>query len=170
MRGEDNALTTVTFMNDGRYLLVEGSEQRCQVRPRADPGVEFGTYEWNSTSGGPLTTQVAEGSETLLTDTNGDWGLSDPQGTMTMVIEGDTALFTESGGDPADSGTTLQRLTVDADTSRSSARRLGLTESVDAAFPLPSSLMTRPVRPMCRRKSARATLAVNLAMKSVAMC
>ena len=98
--GESNALVTVTFMNDGRYLLVENGVPEVG-ETSGGPGVEYGTYEWDSTTG-VLTTQVAEGSETLLTDTNGDWGLSDPQGTMTMVIEGDTATFTESDGDPAD--------------------------------------------------------------------
>ena len=71
---ESNALITVTFMNDGRYLLVENGEPDVG-ETSGGPGVEYGTYEWNSTTG-VLTTQVAEGSETLLTDTNGDWGLS----------------------------------------------------------------------------------------------
>jgi len=110
--GEGNALVTVTFMNDGRYLLVENGVPEVG-ETTGGPGVEFGTYEWNSVTG-VLAAHVAEGSETLLTDTNGDWGFSDPQGTMTMLIEGNTATFTESGGDPADEATVLHRVTADA--------------------------------------------------------
>ena len=95
---ESNALITVTFMNDGRYLLVENGVPDVG-ETSGGPGVEYGTYEWDSTTGA-LTAQVAAGSESLLTDTNGDWGLSHPQGTMTMVITGDTAVFTESGRRP----------------------------------------------------------------------
>jgi len=112
VRGESNALITLTFMNDGRYLLVEDSVPEAGDTS-GQPGVEYGTYEWNSATG-VLTAQVAAGTETFLTDTNGEWGLSDPQGTMTMVISGDTAVIAESGGEPGDEGTLVHRVTADA--------------------------------------------------------
>jgi hypothetical protein len=79
--------TVITFFANGTYLL--GSDG-----PSGDPlgqdGMERGTYTWNSGTGAF--------SATTLVDTNGQWGLSHPQGSVTVAISGNTLTLTDGGG------------------------------------------------------------------------
>ena len=49
------------------------------------PGVEYGTYNWDPATG-ELSVEIANLGEGTLTDTGGDWGLSDAQGVLIAVI------------------------------------------------------------------------------------
>jgi Ca2+-binding RTX toxin-like protein len=71
---------SVTFLADGTYVIAEDAP----LEPTGQPGVEFGSYTWNSASGA-LTTDV-------LVDTNGEWGLSHPP-SATAQVAGDTLTF-----------------------------------------------------------------------------
>jgi hypothetical protein len=79
--------TVITFFSNGTYLL--GSDG-----PAGDPfghdGMERGTYAWNSGTG--AFTAVT------LVDTNGEWGLSHPQGSATVTISGNTLTMTDNSG------------------------------------------------------------------------
>jgi len=73
-------LASITFFADGSYIQGQGG------LPVGDghPGVERGTYSWDSVTGILIATSI-------VTDTNGDWGLSLPHGTLTVT-------FNASGG------------------------------------------------------------------------
>lgn len=75
---------TITFFSDGSYIhgqggLPDGSGQ---------PGVERGTYSWDSVTGALIATSI-------VTDTNGEWGLSHPQGPLnaTFAIDGSLSVL-----------------------------------------------------------------------------
>lgn len=71
---------SITFFADGSYIHGQGGATVGD----GHPGVERGTYSWDSVTGALIAT-------TIVTDTNGDWGLSHPQGTLTVT-------FNASGG------------------------------------------------------------------------
>jgi hypothetical protein len=66
----------LTFMADGTYYHSEESDDE----PDSTTGIERGTYTWNSGTGAL--------SATLLTDTNGDIGLSNPAPSYNFTISG----------------------------------------------------------------------------------
>ncbi len=83
---ESDGSGVVVFMKDGTYYLVEDTENES-----SDPdGFERGTYTWNSESG-VFTASV-------LTDANGEAGLSHPAGSTTVVVAGDTLTYSDSEG------------------------------------------------------------------------
>jgi hypothetical protein len=102
--GEGAELITITFLPDGRYLIAEDGEEEQS----GGPGYEYGTYSWDPVSGAF--------SVEVIADTNGDWGLSHPQGDSYKVVrDGDSFLFTElNGTTPVDETSTLTRLVPDA--------------------------------------------------------
>jgi hypothetical protein len=73
---------TITFFADGSYMLAEDGVTDAD----GQSGMERGTYTWNPTTG------AFTASTTV--DTNGDWGLSHPQGATTMQIVGNTLTVT----------------------------------------------------------------------------
>jgi hypothetical protein len=81
--------TIVSFLANGTYFHAED-----QMSPAFDPsgqnGMERGTFSWNSVSG-------AFSSVTLV-DTNGQWGLSHPQGALTVSVSGNLLTLTDFGG------------------------------------------------------------------------
>ena len=85
----------VTFLDDGHYILGEFDS----TWP-SNAGIEWGTYNWNAGTGELTTTQIG--------DTNGDWGFSHPDGTLTVTINGDTATLLEL--DDLSSAVTAQRV------------------------------------------------------------
>jgi hypothetical protein len=98
-------VTTVTFLNDGHYLLV-------QTDPDADesggPGVEYGTYTWNSTTG--------ELSVKVVKETDGEWGLSHPLGKTIAELKSDgSVLEVHDTEDDVAEVFAMDRLAADAD-------------------------------------------------------
>jgi Ca2+-binding RTX toxin-like protein len=78
-----NRTTVVTFMQDGSFMLAETGVPDAG----GQPGIERGTYSWDPVSGAF--------SVNVITDTNGEWGLSHPAGSMTVQVSGDTLSFTD---------------------------------------------------------------------------
>src|SRR6185369_9469048 len=77
----------VTFFANGTYLFAQDG-------PPGDPfghdGIERGTYTWNQATGAF--------TATALVDTNGEWGLSDPVGSVTVTVSGNTLTYTDDEG------------------------------------------------------------------------
>jgi hypothetical protein len=78
----------LVFLPDGTFLLGQdgyGDEW-------GHPGFERGTYTWNKTTGAF--------SVNVITDTNGEWGLSHPSPgeTFTVHVSGSTLTFSGSSG------------------------------------------------------------------------
>ena len=77
----------ITFFANGTYLMAQDG-------PSGDPtghdGMERGTYTWNAGTGAF--------SATTLVDTNGEWGLSNPQGSQTLTVSGDTLTIDDGTG------------------------------------------------------------------------
>lgn len=76
---------TLSFFADGSYIHGEGPN----LDPNSYPGVERGTYSWNSVTGA-LTVN------SIVTDTGGESGLSNPVGLLTATITANGDLL---GGD-----------------------------------------------------------------------
>jgi hypothetical protein len=64
---------TISFFADGSYIHGQGGSPVFD----GHPGIERGTYSWDSVTGALIATSI-------VTDTNGDWGLSHPQGTLVV--------------------------------------------------------------------------------------
>ena len=77
----------ITFFANGTYLMAQDG-------PSGDPtghdGMERGTYTWNPGTGAF--------TATTLVDTNGSWGLSNPQGSQTVTVSGDTLTIDDGTG------------------------------------------------------------------------
>jgi hypothetical protein len=76
--GEDALLI---FRYDGTYFMAQDSD--------TEPGMERGTFTWNQAT--------SAFSATTLVDTNGDAGLSHPNGVTTLSISGNTMTYTVAG-------------------------------------------------------------------------
>ena len=105
VRAAAGVVTTITFLNDGHYLLV-------QTDPDADesggPGVEYGTYSWNPTTG-ELSVKVAS-------ETDGEWGLSQPLGkTIAELKSNGTVLEVHDTEDDVPEVFGMNRLAADAE-------------------------------------------------------
>jgi hypothetical protein len=82
---------TGTFFADGSYILGQGGVADAY----GQPGMERGTYSWDSVTGKLMATSV-------ITDTNGQWGLSHPNGgflTASLNANGGLTVL-EQGNDP----------------------------------------------------------------------
>lgn len=80
------SLTIITFFSDSTYAMYEdGTVQNAS----GGPGIEYGTYSWNSSTGA-LTYSVTS-------DTGGDWGLSSA-GAVTITISGNTLNYADGTG------------------------------------------------------------------------
>jgi Ca2+-binding RTX toxin-like protein len=78
---EAKGIAIVTFFADGTYMF--GQDGSSALDPSGMDGMEYGTYEYNPTTG--LVTY------STTTDTNGEWGLSlpsDPGGSVTVALRG----------------------------------------------------------------------------------
>jgi len=76
---------TITFFADGSYIHGE------EGHDGAPAGVERGTYSWDSLTGVLIATSI-------ITDTNGESGLSNPQGTLTATFNASGVLTVTEGG------------------------------------------------------------------------
>jgi hypothetical protein len=83
----------VTYLSDGHYVMGHGGVADAN----GQPGVEFGTYTWNSGTGAWTATAGQP-------DTNGDWGFSCPNGvrgatmTSTVTISGNEMTMMATNG------------------------------------------------------------------------
>lgn len=92
---KDDNLAGFVFLDDSTYIFFDDANDSSDDCP----GMEWGTYTWDSSDTGVLTT-------TQTFDSNGDCGLSDIDGTVTIEIDGDSATV-----EPGDEGTrTLTRI------------------------------------------------------------
>ena len=87
----DNS-TAFVFLPNGVYFTARDGD--AVADPGGQDGIEHGTYAWNPASGG-FTSNAATPP---FVDTNGKWGLSDPQGAAQMKISGDLGTLTYSDG------------------------------------------------------------------------
>ncbi len=78
--GRSQTDVVVTFLANGTYLMAEDGP-RDPGEPTGKPGMERGTYTWNSS------TQAF--SSKVLVDTTGEWGLSDGH-IRSLTISGNT--------------------------------------------------------------------------------
>lgn len=78
------------FLDNANFVF--GQAGHPDGDPTGQSGVEQGTYSWNQANG-QFTTKV-----TL--DTNGEWGMSNPRGSMTVTISGTTLTLTDSVDGP----------------------------------------------------------------------
>jgi len=93
----DSSVVVVFFAN-GTYMLADDTGTGA---PGGSPGMERGTYSWNSATGAF--------TATAITDTNGNRGFSDLAAPATVTIAGNTMTLTESGNAPL----TLARVAPD---------------------------------------------------------
>jgi hypothetical protein len=85
----------LTFFADGTYLHAEDGNPGTD--PNGQDGMERGTYTWDAMTGAFVATPTV--------DTNLEWGLSHPQGSVTVVVNGNVLTYTDSSG-----STDLRRL------------------------------------------------------------
>jgi hypothetical protein len=79
-----------TFLDDGHYMLSDGGDPAHD--PNGTPGIEWGTYTWNSATGAFTVT--------TLVNTDGQWGFSDSHndGIVKMTVTGDSLNFFTATG------------------------------------------------------------------------
>ncbi|WP_081601685.1 PEP-CTERM sorting domain-containing protein [Thiobacillus denitrificans] len=82
-----NGAGTLSFFSDGTYMMGQGGVSDAF----GQPGVERGTYTWDSITGQLIATSV-------ITDTNGEWGLSNPQGLLTATLGAGGSLYASESG------------------------------------------------------------------------
>jgi len=86
--GDAGGTAVITFLADGTYLFAQDGDSIAD--PNGQDGMERGTYTWNASTG-------AFSSVTTV-DTNGQWGLSHPQGSQNIQVNGDTLTITSLEG------------------------------------------------------------------------
>jgi len=77
--------TELIFMSDGTFMHIQDADGGVGGMP----GIERGTYTWDSVTG--------IFSSSLSVDTNGDWGTSHPQGQLAFQVSGDSMTISEGG-------------------------------------------------------------------------
>lgn len=82
-------LVVFTYFDNGTYMFLQDGTPALHGSGGTD-GIERGTYAWNPATGAFTSSRV------YGTDTNGDWGLSNPQGTVTVTVTGDSLTYTDS--------------------------------------------------------------------------
>jgi FG-GAP-like repeat len=82
----------LVFLPNGYYVMAQDGDSTPAGDPNGHDGMEWGTYTWNPATGAF--------TATTLVDTNGEWGLSDPQGPQTVTFSSDrrTLTFTDNSG------------------------------------------------------------------------
>jgi hypothetical protein len=80
----------LVFLPNGYFYLVQDGDSTPAGDPNGHDGMEWGTYSWNSTTHA-FTANV-------LVDTNGEWGLSHPDGATAIAFSGDFLTLTFSDG------------------------------------------------------------------------
>ena len=76
----DNSVALV-FLPNGYYVMAQDGDSTPAGDPSGHDGMEWGTYSWDSVTGAV--------TATTLVDTNGQWGLSHPQGPQTFTVSND---------------------------------------------------------------------------------
>jgi hypothetical protein len=87
----------IVFLPNGVYFMAQdGDSTAATGDPSGHDGIEHGTYSWD-TATGVLTSSTTPAP---YVDTNGQWGLSNPQGTRTVRVSPDqlTLTFTAASG------------------------------------------------------------------------
>ncbi len=83
---QPNSAVVLTFLDDSNLVFAQDSTPVPNATGTS--GMERGTYTWNQ-SDGTFTVN-------LSVDTNGEWGLSHPTGTVTITVNGDILTYTDS--------------------------------------------------------------------------
>ena len=99
--GTTGNAVVVTFLNNGTYLLADDGDPLLQGM-NGQKGVESGTYSWNAATGALST------STNLVTDTDGQWGLSHNH-CISAHVNGTTLTMSCAGSDSPD---TYQLITL----------------------------------------------------------
>jgi hypothetical protein len=84
--GAENGSGVVVFQANGVYFVAEDDLDDGG----ASDGIETGTYTWDSGTGAFVAT--------VTTDTNGENGLSHPDGSDIITVNGDTLTITDNSG------------------------------------------------------------------------
>ncbi len=84
--GGANDTGIITFLDATNYTMVQDGTPDAA----GQDGMEIGTYTWDSSTGA-FTVNV-------IIDTNGEWGLSHPQGAATISVTGNTLTYTDPTG------------------------------------------------------------------------
>ncbi len=82
----DDESVSLAFMADGDFMLLHGNNPGD---PNGQAGIEFGSYVYDDVTG--------DVTFTLVTDTNGQFGVSDPQGPWGLGVAGDVLTLLEDG-------------------------------------------------------------------------
>ncbi|MEL7450092.1 MAG: hypothetical protein AAFN78_12840 [Pseudomonadota bacterium] len=85
----DDESVVVNFLVDGTFMLVHGNNpgDDCGC---GQAGIEYGTYSWDPSSGALALN--------IVTDTNGEFGLSDPNGAQTLSVNGNVLTASDDEG------------------------------------------------------------------------
>ncbi len=75
IQGDTDPLALLTLLPDGTYTLAQNGDADNSGKP----GIERGNYSWNAGTG--------ELKAYPQIDTNGEWGLSHPQGTFNFTLK-----------------------------------------------------------------------------------
>ncbi len=101
---ENDESVSITFLDDGTFMLIHGNNpgNTCGC---GQAGIEYGTYSWDEMTGAI--------SFNVLTDTNGEFGVSHPVGGTwdSLVLTGDQFTLFDDG----ESFTFLRILAADDD-------------------------------------------------------
>jgi hypothetical protein len=96
--GAANSSGVFVFLPNGVYFMAEdGDSSPVTGDPSGHDGIEHGTYTWNPTTGA----FTSRRTPAPYVDTNGAWGLSNPQGAQTFKVSADGLTLT--GGDSSGS-------------------------------------------------------------------
>ncbi|MXR37085.1 hypothetical protein [Craterilacuibacter sinensis] len=74
-QGDTDPLVLLTFLPDGTYVMAQDGDKDSS----GQSGIERGSYNWNASTG--------EFKARPQLDTNGEWGLSHPQGTFNFTLK-----------------------------------------------------------------------------------
>jgi hypothetical protein len=89
--GRSNSSAVVVFHEDLTYFMAQdGDSSAATGDANGQDGMEYGTYTWDPTTGAFTATPIV--------DTNGEWGLSHPQGAVTVTVNGDILTFSDRSG------------------------------------------------------------------------
>ena len=88
----NNSAALVFLPNNTYFIAQDGDSSPTTGDPSGHDGIEIGTYSWNATTG----VLTSSRSPAPYVDTDGEWGLSHPQGTQTARVSADGLILTGS--------------------------------------------------------------------------
>ncbi len=92
----DDESVSLAFTSDGSFMLLHGNNPGD---PNGQAGIEYGSYVYDEVTG--------DVTYTVITDTNGEFGISDPQGVQGLSVAGDVLTILEDGAPQATAGRIL---------------------------------------------------------------